>query len=50
MADNSRQENLDDSRQLARMMECLNELKKPVIGLVQGAAFAAPLGWLHAAT
>lgn len=44
MADNSRQENLDDSRQLARMMECLNELKKPVICLVQGAAYGGAVG------
>lgn len=44
MAENSRQENLDDSRQLARMMECLNELNKPVIGLVQGAAFGGAVG------
>ncbi|SHL89676.1 enoyl-CoA hydratase-related protein [Vreelandella subglaciescola] len=44
MADNSHQENLDDSRQLARMMECLNELNKPVIGLVQGAAYGGAVG------
>jgi len=44
MAGNSHQENLDDSRQLARMMECLNELKKPVIGLVQGAAYGGAVG------
>lgn len=44
MAENSRQENLDDSRQLARMMECLNQLNKPVIGLVQGAAFGGAVG------
>ena len=39
MADNTRQENLDDSRELARLMNTLNHLSKPVIGLVQGAAF-----------
>ena len=39
MAENSRQENLDDSRELARLMNVLNHLAKPVIGLVQGAAF-----------
>ena len=35
MADNTRQENLDDSRELARLMNTLNHLSKPVIGLVQ---------------
>ena len=35
MADNTRQENLDDSRELARLMDTLNHLGKPVIGLVQ---------------
>ena len=40
MAENTRQENLDDSRELARLMNVLNHLSKPVIGLVQGAAFA----------
>lgn len=44
MADNSRQENLDDSRQLARLMNVLNHLSKPVIGLVQGAAFGGAVG------
>ena len=44
MADNSQQENLDDSRQLARLMECLNFLGKPVIGLVQGAAYGGAVG------
>ena len=38
MAENTRQENLDDSRELARLMNVLNHLSKPVIGLVQGAA------------
>ncbi|KKM99601.1 hypothetical protein LCGC14_1146280 [marine sediment metagenome] len=44
MADNSQQENLEDSRQLARLMECLNQLSKPVIGLVQGAAYGGAVG------
>ena len=39
MADNSRQENLDDS-----LMNVLNHLSKPVIGLVQGAAFGGAVG------
>ncbi|WP_166267573.1 enoyl-CoA hydratase-related protein [Marinobacter caseinilyticus] len=44
MADNSRQENLNDSRELARLMNVLNHLSKPVIGLVQGAAFGGAVG------
>ena len=44
MADNTRQENLDDSRELARLMNTLNHLSKPVIGLVQGAAFGGAVG------
>ncbi|HLV77841.1 MAG TPA: enoyl-CoA hydratase-related protein [Marinobacter sp.] len=44
MADNSRQENLDDSRELARLMYRLNHLAKPVIGLVQGAAYGGAVG------
>ena len=44
MADNSQQENLEDSRQLARLMDCLNHLSKPVIGLVQGAAYGGAVG------
>lgn len=44
MADNTRQENLDDSRELARLMNVLNHLSKPVIGLVQGAAFGGAVG------
>ncbi|WP_372966464.1 enoyl-CoA hydratase-related protein [Marinobacter sp.] len=44
MADNSHQENLNDSRQLARLMNMLNHLSKPVIGLVQGAAFGGAVG------
>ncbi|MEA1079276.1 enoyl-CoA hydratase-related protein [Marinobacter qingdaonensis] len=44
MADNTRQENLDDSRELARLMNVLNHLAKPVIGLVQGAAYGGAVG------
>lgn len=44
MADNTRQENLDDSRELARLMNVMNHLSKPVIGLVQGAAFGGAVG------
>lgn len=44
MADNTRQENLDDSRELARLINVLNHLSKPVIGLVQGAAFGGAVG------
>jgi methylglutaconyl-CoA hydratase len=44
MADNSHQENLDDSRQLARLMSVLNTLSRPVIGLVQGAAYGGAVG------
>lgn len=44
MADNSHAENLDDARQLARLMECLNSLSKPTIGLVQGAAYGGAVG------
>lgn len=44
MAGNSREENLADARQLARLMSTLNALPKPVIGLVQGAAFGGAVG------
>jgi methylglutaconyl-CoA hydratase len=44
MADNGHKENLDDARQLARLMEVLNGLRKPVIGLVQGAAYGGAVG------
>lgn len=44
MAENTHQDNLDDARQLARLMECLNTLDKPVIGLVQGAAYGGAVG------
>ncbi len=44
MAGNSQQENLNDSRQLARLMSVLNSMPQPVIGLVQGAAFGGAVG------
>src|SRR5690554_4673392 len=44
MARNSHQENLDDSRQLARLMSVLNTLSRPVICLVQGAAYGGAVG------
>jgi len=44
MADASREENLEDARQLARLMALLNGLSKPVIGLIQGAAYGGAVG------
>lgn len=44
MADNSHQENLDDARQLARLMQTLNQIRQPVIGLIQGAAYGGAVG------
>jgi len=44
MAQNSHQENLEDAGQLARLMEVLNNLSKPTIGLVQGAAYGGAVG------
>ena len=44
MAENTHQENLADSRELARLMNVLNHLAKPVIGLVQGAAYGGAVG------
>lgn len=44
MAKNSYQENLEDAGQLARLMEILNSLSKPTIGLVQGAAYGGAVG------
>ena len=38
MADNDHAENLNDSRELARLMSTLNHLSKPVIGAVDGWA------------
>ncbi len=44
MADYSRQENLADAHGLADLMKTLNELSKPTIALVQGAAFGGGVG------
>lgn len=44
MAQNSHAENLDDARQLARLLECLNLLSKPTVALVQGAAYGGAVG------
>lgn len=44
MAANSHAENLEDARQLGRLLECLNNLSKPTIGLVQGAAYGGAVG------
>lgn len=44
MAQNSHQENIEDAGQLARLMEVLNNLNKPTIGLVQGAAYGGAVG------
>lgn len=44
MAKNSHQENIEDAGQLARLMETLNNLSKPTIGLVQGAAYGGAVG------
>ncbi|MEH6473840.1 MAG: enoyl-CoA hydratase/isomerase family protein [Halopseudomonas sp.] len=44
MAKNSHQENLVDARGLGRLMQCLNELPKPTIALVQGAAYGGAVG------
>lgn len=44
MADNDHADNLADARQLARLLERLNTLTKPTIGLVQGAAYGGAVG------
>ncbi|PIE20662.1 MAG: gamma-carboxygeranoyl-CoA hydratase [Neptuniibacter caesariensis] len=44
MAQNSYQENLEDAGRLAKLMEVLNSLTKPTIGLVQGAAYGGAVG------
>ncbi len=44
MAANNRDENLADAVGLAAMLRNLNELPKPVIGLVHGAAFGGGVG------
>lgn len=40
----SAQENLEDSRALAKMFSLLNQCSKPIIGLVQGAAIGGGVG------
>lgn len=44
MADYSEDENLADARMLAKLMERLNNLSKPTIARVQGAAFGGGVG------
>jgi len=44
MADYSAKENLADAMQLAKLMERLNQLTKPTIARVQGAAFGGGVG------
>lgn len=48
MADYSRDENLGDARGLAEMMRALNELPKPTVARVQGAAFGGGVGLVAA--
>ena len=44
MANNSHQENLQDAGRLAKLMQLLNDLNKPTIGLVQGAVYGGAVG------
>ncbi|NIA72014.1 enoyl-CoA hydratase/isomerase family protein [Pelagibius litoralis] len=44
MAGFSEAENRDDALRLARLMQCLNELPKPTLALVQGAAYGGGVG------
>ncbi len=44
MAKNTHAENLKDAGRLAKLMELLNNLNKPTIGLVQGAAYGGAVG------
>jgi len=44
MADFTRQENLSDAFELAVLMKTLNELSKPTIALVNGAAYGGGVG------
>lgn len=44
MAQNSHAENIQDAGRLAHLMEVLNNLSKPTIGLVQGAAYGGAVG------
>lgn len=48
MADYSEAENLADARKLAAMMRTLNELPRPTIARVQGAAFGGGVGLVAA--
>ena len=42
--DYSYEQNLEDTRQLARMFALMNEINKPLIGLIQGAAIGGGVG------
>lgn len=44
MANNSHAENLKDAGQLALLMNKLNHFSKPVLGLIQGAAYGGAVG------
>lgn len=44
MAEYSEKENFDDAKRLASMLHKLNELNKPVIGVIQGCAFGGAVG------
>ena len=48
MADYSEQENLADAMALAELLQTLNELAKPTIALVQGAAYGGGVGLVAA--
>ncbi|MGB0572985.1 MAG: enoyl-CoA hydratase/isomerase family protein [Alphaproteobacteria bacterium] len=48
MADYSDAENLEDARKLAHMVRVLNELPRPTIARVQGAAFGGGVGLVAA--
>ncbi|NOY13322.1 MAG: enoyl-CoA hydratase/isomerase family protein, partial [Deltaproteobacteria bacterium] len=48
MADYSHAENLSDAMALAELMRTLNELPKPTLALVQGAAFGGGVGLVAA--
>lgn len=48
MADYSHAENLADAMALAKLMRTLNELPKPTLALVQGAAFGGGVGLVAA--
>ncbi len=48
MADYSDAENLEDARKLAHMVRILNELPRPTIARVQGAAFGGGVGLVAA--